>query len=299
MKRVLAKYRTLTSDDPNVDFNLHDFGFRGVSSVESAGIGGAAHLVSFRGTDTMEALMVARKFYGEPMAGFSIPAAEHSTITSWGREGELDAYLNMLQSYPTDLVAVVSDSYDIYNAVGNLWGDKLRAEVMGRNGVLVIRPDSGHPPQVVRKVLELLWEKFGGTVNSKGFKVLDPHVRVIQGDGITFSSLPIILHEACLAAGFSSENVAFGSGGGLLQQLNRDTQRCAFKCSYIEGQTHAMGDTHHWHRDVYKQPVTDAGKKSKRGRFSDEEWGLREVFRDGKLLIDETFDTIRQRAELV
>lgn len=300
MKRVLAKYRQLTSDDPSVDFSLHDFGFRGVSSVESAGIGGAAHLVNFRGTDTMEALKVCRDYYGEPMAGFSIPAAEHSTITSWGRDGERAAYRNMLESYPEGLVAVVSDSYDIYNAVGNLWGGELRAEVLGRNGVLVVRPDSGNPPQVVKKCLDLLWEKFGGTKNSKGFKVLDPHVRVIQGDGITYSSLPIILHEACLAAGYATDNVAFGSGGGLLQQLNRDTQKCAFKCSYVEGENihPETWESEQWTRDVFKDPVTDPGKQSKKGIFKDEEWGLREVFRDGKLLIDDNLDTIRQRASL-
>lgn len=296
IKRVLMKYRDLTSDDSNVDFSLHDFGFRGVSSVESAGLGGFGHLVNFKGTDTLAALTLARDFYAEGCAGFSIPAAEHSTITSWGRDAEIDAYRNMLAQYPTGLVAVVSDSYDLYSAIRNIWGGSLLDNVRERDGVLIVRPDSGYPPTVVRDVLKGLWDAFGGTINSKGFKVLDPHVRVIQGDGINYSSIPIILNEACLQPKFSSENLAFGSGGGLLQQVNRDTQQCAFKCSWISGVDEATGQA--WERDVYKEPITDPGKNSKRGRFKSEEWGLVDVFRDGKILIDYPLDCIRERARL-
>jgi nicotinamide phosphoribosyltransferase len=290
LKKVLRKYRDLTSENPDIDFSLHDFGFRGVSSVESAGLGGCGHLVNFKGTDTMEALVVAKTFYNDSMAGYSIPAAEHSTITSWGKDGEADAYRNMLAQYPSGLVAVVSDSYDIYNACANIWGKDLAGDVLGRSGTLVVRPDSGYPPTVVRKVLETLWEKFGGHTNSKGFKVLDPHIRVIQGDGIDYASLPIILHEACFAAGFSTENLAFGSGGGLLQKVNRDTQKCAFKCSYVE--VDGKG------RDVYKEPSTDPEKNSKRGRFDDPSYGLQEVFRDGAMTRYQTLAQIRERAAL-
>jgi nicotinamide phosphoribosyltransferase len=219
-----------------------------------------AHLVNFLGTDTVSGLLAARAYYGEPMAGFSIPAAEHSTITSWGREREVDAYRNMLKQFgkPGALVAVVSDSYDIYRAITEHWGRTLREEVIASGATLVVRPDSGDPADVVHQSLKLLDEAFGSTVNGKGFKVLN-HVRVIQGDGVNPISIRAIL-ERITTAGYATDNIAFGMGGALLQQLNRDTQRFALKCSAarIDGR---------W-IEVYKQPVTDPGKLSKRGRLA-------------------------------
>jgi nicotinamide phosphoribosyltransferase len=161
---------------------------------------------------------------------------------------------NMLHQFPTGLVAVVSDSYDIFNACRNLWGDELKAEVLARDGVLVVRPDSGDPPEIVCKVLETLGEAFGTETNPKGFKVLHPKVRVIQGDGIDRAMLSRIL-EASTAAGWSTDNIAFGSGGGLLQKLNRDTSKYAFKCSDItvDGK----------HRDVFKQTSNRLGQAIK------------------------------------
>ena len=181
MRRLVLQYLEQTGDPSLVDYKVHDFGFRGVSSMETAGIGGMAHLLSFKGTDTFEALEYATEYYGEEMAGVSIPAAEHSTITSWGKDGETDAYRNMLQAYPDGLVAVVSDSYDLYAACRDIWGTTLRTQVLSRDGVLIIRPDSGYPPEVVIHVLEILGQAFGYTMNSKGYKVLNPHVRIIQG----------------------------------------------------------------------------------------------------------------------
>ncbi len=306
MKQIITNYLTKTGDPGLIDFKLHDFGFRGVTCPEQAAIGGAAHLVNFKGTDNVPGILLARQFYHESIAGFSIPAAEHSTITSWGRDHEIDACRNMLEQYPTGLVATVSDSYDIFNCCANIWGGVLKDQVLARDGVLVVRPDSGDPPAVVNKVLEILGEKFGYTVNSLGYKVLNPKVRVIQGDGIDFKMLQLIL-DAITQSGWSADNLAFGSGGGLLQKLNRDTQRFAFKCSsaIINGQ----------HRDVYKQPITDNGKKSKAGRLKlvrqDASPGasfttvpesdprpdqLRFVFRNGEILIDQTFAEIRARA---
>lgn len=306
MRKLILRYLRETGDPSLIDFKLHDFGFRGSTSVESAGIGGAAHLVSFKGTDTLQATRVARKYYYERMAGFSIPAAEHSTITSWGKEHEADAYENMLKQFPEGTIAVVSDSFDVFKACRDLWGKKLKDQVLERNGVLVVRPDSGDPPTVVVKVLNILGEVFGYTLNTKGYKVLNPKVRVIQGDGIDYEMIGLIL-EAVKQASWSADNIAFGSGGGLLQKVDRDTEKFAFKCSAAQ-----VGGI--W-RDVMKDPITDPGKRSKAGRMAlikmdGEFWTvseheaanhnipneLVEVFRDGELLVDQTFAEIRELA---
>ncbi|MBL8263979.1 MAG: nicotinate phosphoribosyltransferase [Xanthomonadaceae bacterium] len=321
-KQTIRQFLERTSDDPagQLPFKLHDFGARGVSSLESAALGGAAHLVNFMGTDTVSGLLLARAHYHEPMAGFSIPAAEHSTITSWGRERELDAYRNMLKQFakPGSIVAVVSDSYDIYHAIREHWGKALRDEVIASGATLVVRPDSGDPVAVVHQCLELLDEAFEHTVNSKGYKVLN-HVRVIQGDGINPTSLRAIL-ERITSDGYATDNLAFGMGGALLQQLNRDTQKFALKCSAarVDGQ---------W-IDVYKDPITDKGKQSKRGRMTllrHREYGsyktvpvppeaasladvempagfddaMVTVWEDGQLLRDWTFAEVRAHADAV
>ena len=161
-KLVIAAYLHATGDVGGLGFKLHDFGFRGVSSVESAGTGACAHLVNFLGTDTVAGLVVAREYYGCRTAGFSIPASEHSTITAWGRADEAGALENMLDAYPTGLVACVSDSYDIFKACSEIWGGGLREKVLKREGTLVVRPDSGEPCATSLKCLELLYEKFGG-----------------------------------------------------------------------------------------------------------------------------------------
>lgn len=300
-------YLTQTSDDPagQIGFKLHDFGARGVSSSESAAIGGAAHLVNFMGSDTVEGVVAANRYYNTPMAAFSIPAAEHSTITSWGRENEVEAYRNMLRQFggKGKLFAVVSDSYNIYNAVEQLWGTQLRDEIIQNQSVLVVRPDSGKPVEVVMNTLRLLEAKFGSTTNSKGFRVLN-HVRVIQGDGVNQTAIRGILMNIYYA-GFSADNIAFGMGGGLLQQVNRDTQQFAMKTS-------AIRINGAW-RDVFKAPVTDVGKTSKKGKinlwvnamgdyvtaveapqgFTD---AMGVVFENGKLLREQSLDEIRQLA---
>ena len=282
MKQSILTHLDKTGTLEDIGFKLHDFGFRGVSSKETAGIGGVAHLVNFVGTDNMAALQIAKKYYNSKCAGFSIPASEHSTITSYGKDNELDAFRNMLQQYPTGLVACVSDSYDIYNACENLWGEKLHDEIMARDGTLVIRPDSGNPIEVVPKCLNILGDKFGYTENTKGYKVLDDHVRMIQGDGINRNSINDIL-QVLTDNKWSADNIAFGSGGALLQQLNRDTNMFAIKCSNatVKG----------IERDVYKSPITSIAKESKRGRFT----GLTEVFKDGEILVEYTLDEIRER----
>jgi len=306
IKQVILDYLEKTGDPDTINFKLHDFGARGVSSMESAGIGGAAHLVNFMGSDTITGVLFAREYYNAGIAGFSIPAAEHSTITSWGRENEVKAYENMLAQFakPGSIVAVVSDSYDIYNAAASLWGTALRQRVIDSGATIVIRPDSGDPVGVNVKLVQILEQKFGTTVNDKGFKVLN-HVRLIQGDGVNELSIRSIL-GAFMAMGFSADNIAFGMGGALLQIVDRDTQRFAMKCSAIE-----IKGT--W-QTVQKDPVTDSGKKSKAGRVTlmkrrtlgqrefysgVEDWvpsALVEVFRDGKLITEYTFDQVRENA---
>lgn len=311
IKQLIKGYLEKTGDVSGLPFKLHDFGARGVSSFESATLGDMAHLVNFMGTDTVSGILGAMEYYNSDICGFSIPASEHSTVTSWGRENEVEPYRNMLKQFgkPGALVAIVSDSYDIYNAVSNLWGGELRQEVIDSGATVIIRPDSGVPHIVVTECVRRLDVAFGHTVNDKGYKVLN-HVRVIQGDGINYNSIHQIL-EALVTAGYSADNVAFGMGGALLQIVDRDTQAFAMKCSSIETR---ISYSTVLQRDVYKDPVGDSGKKSKRGRVSlyKDENGefysavdapavscqLKEVYRNGELLIDDTFSNIRDRSNL-
>lgn len=305
IKKMIAKYLTETGDIAGIDFKLHDFGYRGVSSEESAAIGGMAHLINFKGTDTMIALEAAEIYYGEDMAGNSIPAAEHSTITAWGETFEYEAYQNMIKRFGQGYIyAVVSDSYDIYKACREIWGEQLKAQVEAAPGILVVRPDSGIPHEIVRQIIEILGEKFGYTTNAKGYKVLNK-VRIIQGDGIDQDEIVRIL-EALKIRGWSADNVAFGMGGALLQQCNRDTQKFAIKAASIVRNGRVI--------DVFKSPVTDNSKRSKKGRLKlvrnadgvletidAHEPGkdiLQKVWENGKLLVDPTFAEIRARAAL-
>ena len=318
VKQMIREFLEETSDDAaaQLPFKLHDFGARGVSSAESAALGGMAHLVNFRGTDTVPGVVAAREYYGEAMAGFSIPAAEHSTITAWGRDHEIDAYRNMLRQFakPGAVVACVSDSYDLFHAIEAMWGGALRDEVIKSGATLVVRPDSGDPADVVHRTFDMLDDAFGSTVNAKGYRVLN-HVRVIQGDGVNPDSIGAIL-ERITRTGYSADNIAFGMGGALLQKLDRDTQRFALKCSAarINGE---------W-TDVFKDPVTDHGKASKRGRLTlarHREYGtfktaalpngeiagdaetlghgwedaMQTVWENGAQLIDWSFDEVRSR----
>ncbi|MGH8447297.1 MAG: nicotinate phosphoribosyltransferase [Solimonas sp.] len=306
-KKVLRRYLDDTAEDPAavLPFQLHDFGARGATTNESAGVGGAGHLLNFMGTDTVAALLLARRCYGEPMAGFSIPASEHSTMTAWGRAGEADAYRNMIGTFagPQKLMAFVVDSYDVWNAVDRIVGEQLKEQIENTGGRVVIRPDSGDPIAVLPRLIEHLMDKFGYRVNAKGYRVLPDCVRVIQGDGINLDSLPRIL-EALKMRGIATENAAFGMGGGLLQKIDRDTMRWAMKASQVvvDGLP----------RDIFKAPITDMAKRSKAGRWAVvgepggyeglrvEELGtranlMRPVFRNGELLVDERFATIRER----
>jgi len=311
IKKVIMKYLQLSSDDPagEILFKLHSFGYRGVTSDEQAGIGDMAHLINFMGTDTLPGVTFARDYYGEDLSGYSIPATEHSTITSWTRAGEAKAYSNFLDQfggkYP--LIACVSDSYDIYNAITNLWGGELKSKVVNCGSTLICRPDSGDPPTMVRDCLKLLDAAFGSVLNTKGYKVLN-NVRVIQGDGVNQASIGEIL-ELATNEGYSATNIAFGSGGDLLQSHNRDTNKFAVKCSSItvSGQDF----------EVTKDPITDQGKRSlggsldliqdangtyqtikvRPGQVADGSL-LQTVFENGELVNETTFAEIRARAAL-
>lgn len=277
-----------------------------------------AHLVNFRGTDTVLGVLAAREYYGEAMAAHSIPASEHSTITTWGKDREVDAYRNMLRQFakPGSVVACVSDSYDLFHAVKELWSKELRDEVTASGATLVVRPDSGDPADIMHQTLSMLNAAFGSTVNGKGYRVLN-HVRVIQGDGVNPDSIRAIL-ERITHARYSADNIAFGMGGALLQKLDRDTQKFALKCSAarIDGK---------W-MDVFKDPVTDHAKASKRGRLTlarHREYGafktvaladsaiegdaetlghgwedaMETVWKNGARVRDWSFDEVRERSE--
>src|SRR5579859_2938578 len=308
IRKVILSALERSGDPALIDFKLHDFGYRGVSSEETAGIGAAAHLINFKGTDTVAGIRVLQQFYqSSEMEGFSIPAAEHSTITAWGRENEVRAYENMLTQFPAGLVAVVSDSYNVYEACEKLWGGVLHEKVLERPGTLVVRPDSGKPREVVLKVLEILGVKFGSETNAKGYRVLNPKVRVIQGDGVNYWTIQDTL-TAMNRAGWSADNITFGMGGALLQQLNRDTQQFAFKTSNVT----VDGED----RDVFKDPVEGHDKASKRGRlalhFKDGGWStvrsrrgvedpedrLKTVFRYGEVLVEQSVAEVRRRSRL-
>uniref|UniRef100_A0AAY5KK75 Nicotinamide phosphoribosyltransferase n=1 Tax=Esox lucius TaxID=8010 RepID=A0AAY5KK75_ESOLU len=308
-KKILARYLLETSGNlDKLEYKLHDFGYRGVSSQETAGIGASAHLVNFKGTDTVAGIGVIKKYYGtkDPVPGYSVPAAEHSTITAWGKDHERDAFEHIVRQFPKVPVSIVSDSYDIFNACEKIWGEDLRSliELRSADAPLIIRPDSGDPLDTVLKVLEILGKKFTTTENCKGYKVLPPYLRVIQGDGVDINTLQN-KHR------WSVENVSFGSGGALLQKLTRDLLSCCFKCSFVV--TNGLG------LNVFKDPVADPNKRSKKGRLSLhrtstgdfqtleegkgdlEKYGpdlLRTVFRNGLITKTYTFDEVRDNAKI-
>ncbi len=312
VKKVMKKYLKRNSDNPDaINFMLHDFGFRGVSSVESAGIEGAGHLLNFLGTDTIKAMEVANEYYGAPYEGlaYSVPASEHSVMTSLGRAGEADVVGRILDAYPEGIVSIVGDSYDIYNFCQNIIGGKYRDQILARNGKIVVRPDSGEPQGVSFKCLEILEAKFGATVNSrgKGYKVLNPKVGLIWGDGIDITGIDETLNYLD-GRSWAADNMVFGMGGGLLQKINRDTQRFAFKSS-------AQKRDGTWY-DIFKDPL-EGGKTSKKGRLAlvmkdgkmttvlENEAGeyggdlLQTVFEDGYITKEYSFAEARENAKLL
>lgn len=314
--KVVTQFYSETATEgaeAGIDFVLNDFGFRGVSSVESAKIGGAAHLINFNGSDNLAGSGMAINYYdAQKVYGLSIPATEHSICTLLGRDGELEIFKHVLRSFPTGTIACVSDSFNIFKACKEYWGGELKEEILNRKGTLVIRPDSGDPIMTLLEIFNILFDTFGFTTNNKGYKVLPQQVRVIQGDGVNYAEI-INIYNALKANGISAENLVLGMGGALLQKVDRDTQKFALKCSsaVINGLEIA----------VEKSPtemdaqgnITPSFKKSKGGRLklvkingtfktvneqehlelADE---LHTVFENGKLLNTITFEQVKANA---
>jgi len=312
-KKIIKGFLEETGTPEALPYMLWDFGARGVSSQESAEIGGAAHLVNFSGSDTMAGILAAMDYYdAKVLPSGGVPAMEHSTVTSWGRDGEADAYKNMLDHFakPGAIVSIVSDSYDLFNAI-KIFGTDLKDQIIASGATLVVRPDSGNPADIVLQAVQELEKYFGSTVNSKGYKVLNT-VRVLQGDGITHESIRAILSNLKFNQ-YSADCIGtFGQGGKLLQGVDRDTMKFAQKTSAVL----VNGE---W-REVFKDPITDSGKRSKKGRVTTALRGskyiattreelsriqsdvdgytevLQTVYENGKLVREQSFDEIRANA---
>lgn len=308
VKRTLMNYLLVQGSDPTtVNFMLHDFGYRGATTDTAAAIGGAAHLVNFMGTDTIPAMDLAIKSYHADIGSlaFSVPASEHSVMTAQGREGEYAVLDQLITNYPNGILSVVADSFDIYGFVNEVVARK--EQILARGGRFVVRPDSvtakhDTPEALTLWIVEKLWDGFGGTYTSANYSVLNDQVRVLWGDGIDPEGINSIVYTL-QQNGYAAENMVFGMGGGLLQKVNRDTQRFAFKSS-------AQFRDGIWH-DVQKDPL-DSSKASKAGRLKlvhpvgepyrtvrQEEPGedlLELVFLDGHLAREQTFDEIRANA---
>jgi nicotinamide phosphoribosyltransferase len=293
-KQAIREALARTSDNEFLLRNmLHDYGARGVSSQQSAALGGLAHLVNFDQSDTVPGILAAKRYYNAGKVSNSGPNSEHAGFCAWGRENEAAALENMLDTFaPEGCALLLSDTYDHENCVKNIIGKQLKEKIRNFPGLVGIRPDSGDIVEVTADTTEWLMDAFGYETNSKGFKVLPPFIRTVQGDGVTFESLPKVFAEL-ERRGMSAENAVFGMGGGLLQHWNRDTMNFGQKASAVR-----VNGT--W-RDISKTPTGAGFKVSKAGRLAlklengdystvprdsipAEENQLVPVFRNGKLL---------------
>lgn len=322
-KKVIYDYLEKTSDDPdaNITFALHDFGYRGVSSDESAQTGGLAHLINFKGTDNMAALIAACEYYNATgPVGYSVIASEHSTMCANADAESKNDYksaermVEILEARQKkfggfNIVSAVADTYDVFRFASQFIGTDLKDRIINSGGRFVVRPDSGNPELVPIEIVIRLMDKFGYTINSKGYKVLPPYIRVLQGDGINLQSIKTICRSASLL-NLSTENFIFGCGSKLLQAHDRDEMKFAMKAS-------AMKVNGVW-KDIYKDPITDSGKTSKKGRITTvrnlnthkystkriaeiqphEEDMLYTYFVNGNLLIDLDFESVRAQANV-
>jgi nicotinamide phosphoribosyltransferase len=321
LRALCKRYADETCDDDgHVQFQVHDFGYRGCSSEETAALSGSAHLISFLGTDTITAIKLIKETYGckEPI-GLSVPASEHSVMCAFGKENEFAGFEHMLELYPTGILSQISDTYDLWNVLTN-FAERLKSRILERDGKFVFRPDSGDPPKIICGdadeatgspewfgSLRLLDKTFGSKKNSKGYRVLNPKVGLIYGDGMFYDRFERTL-ETMKIMGYASSNLVIGSGGILLQQFNRDDMGFAIKATFAE----VNGEL----RELMKDPVTDHKKKSHKGLVAlmkdqdgryftkdqctaeEEEKSLLEtVFLNGELKRMTTFDEIRALAK--
>ena len=316
IKRRIKQYYDNTGADLGLlPFALHDFGGRGVTSGETAEIGGMAHLVNFMGSDTVEGILTANFYYKEAMAGYSVYATEHSIQCSFGGGSE-DAlrYLRkqLSNAVPGCIISIVLDGYDVYREA-ELLCTVLKDEIIASKAKVVFRPDSGDMMEVVPRLLHLQATAFGTTLTSKGFKKINT-VGIIQGDGVDHLAIVSLLGKITAIMGFSADCVLFGSGGALLQKVNRDTFKFAQKaCAILVDDENG---NEYW-KGIAKDPITDKGKKSKEGVLTlvrskmnnelmvarldngplDSEWEdmMKLVYYKGELFNETTFSEIRAR----
>lgn len=318
-----------------VAFQGHDFSMRGMSGLEAACLSASGHLVAFTGTETVPVLNWINKFYPakdpEHFLAGTVPATEHSVMCAGGMESERETFERLLNLYPTGILSVVSDTWDFFGVLTDHL-PALKDKIMARDGKLVIRPDSGDPADIIcgtlggsktmtdstpeeKGAIQLLWEVFGGTVNEKGYKVLDPHVGLIYGDSMNFARINDICRRL-EAKGFSMECVVFGLGSYGYQYQTRDTFGFAMKATNVT----INGEE----RPIFKDPKTDDGlKKSLKGRIAvvadisgrlvdvdqmhertpeaREAYAKRDllqtVWKDGKFVQEWGFDEIRENAK--
>lgn len=293
-RKVLTKWMLKTDKERDwfIDWQGHDFSMRGMDSIEAVISSGLGHLTSFSGTDSLPTIYGARKYYGtEGFVAGSVPATEHSVMCAGKKEDEVETFRRLLETYPTGILSVVSDTWDLWK-VCTEHVVTLKDEIMARDGKLVIRPDSGNPVDILcgydpykrtnisdikfepkpehKGVIELLWDVFGGTVNEQGYKVLDPHIGAIYGDSITIDRADEICSRL-EAKGFASTNVVLGIGSFTYQYNTRDTFGFAMKATYVEvmEQVDKHGVMSRVGREIFKDPITDDGtKKSATGLLS-------------------------------
>ncbi|WP_310554702.1 nicotinate phosphoribosyltransferase [Flavobacterium sp.] len=319
---VLDKYAQETSSIPEfVDWQGHDFSMRGMGGIEAAITSAAGHLLSFTGTDTIPAIEFFEEYYNAnsdvELIGGSVAATEHSVMCMGTTEGEYETFKRLIcEIYPKGIVSIVSDTWDLWKVLTD-YLPRLKEEIVGREGKVVIRPDSGDPADIIcgnpngkteqekKGVIELLWDVFGGSTNAKGYKELIPQIGAIYGDSITVERATNIC-ERLKQKGFASTNVVLGIGSFTYQYNTRDTFGFAMKATY--GEVNGEG------RAIFKDPITDDGtKKSAKGlmkielenniyklidevTWEQEKQGeLKEVFRDGTLLVDCTLIEIRKQ----
>jgi nicotinamide phosphoribosyltransferase len=324
-RKRFTEYAQETIGEKNLDFVYwqgHDFSFRGMSGIEDACISAAGHLLSFYGTDTVPAIDFHEQYYladsDREMVGGSVPATEHSVMCMGTQENEIATFERLItELYPKGIVSIVSDTWDFWQVITGFL-PQLKAQVMAREGKVVIRPDSGDPVKIIvgdpeaapgtpeyKGAIECLWEIFGGSVTEKGYKLLDPHIGLIYGDSINLERQKSIL-GGLKDKGFASFNVVLGIGSFTYEYVTRDTYGFAMKATY--GEVNGEG------RNIFKSPKTDDGtKKSAKGLLAVHEVNgklhledqvsketadsglLAKVFENGQLLREESLSGIRER----